>query len=91
MTKKYSNEDENEVLCFLYYFCPPRIWSEWGKKVAAMYFRWKTFLCTTQPSPHQEKIKVFSNYGDGLLIWGKEYLIKNYMELSEDPKGDWMG
>ena len=40
-------------------------------------------------SPHQEKIKVYSNYGDGLLYWGKEELITNYMELSEDPKGDW--
>ena len=43
---------------------------------------------TSSASPHQDKIKVFSNYGDGLLIWGKEELVTNYMELSEDPKGD---
>ena len=42
----------------------------------------------TSPSPPQEKIKVLSNYGDGLLTFGKEELVKNYMELSEDPKGE---
>ena len=40
------------------------------------------------PSLHQEKIKVFSNYGDGLMIYGEEELVTNYMELSEDPKGE---
>ena len=39
---------------------------------------------------HQEKIKVFSNYDDGLLSWGKEEMVTNYMELSEDPKGGWI-
>ena len=39
---------------------------------------------------HQEKIKVFSNYVDGLLTWGKEEQMTNYMELSEDPKGKWI-
>ena len=34
-------------------------------------------------------MKVFSNYDDGLVVWGKEEVITNYMELSEDPKGDW--
>ena len=39
------------------------------------------------PSHLQEQIKVFSNYGDGLLTWGNEEVVTNYMELSEDPKG----
>ena len=38
---------------------------------------------------HQDQIKVFSNYGDGLLAWGKEEMVTDYLELSEDPKGDW--
>ena len=36
------------------------------------------------------QIKVFSNYGDGLVAWGKEEVVTNYMELSEDPKGEWI-
>ena len=44
----------------------------------------------TSSSPDQEKIKVLSNYGDGVLTWGKEEAVTNYMELSEDPKGDWI-
>ena len=36
---------------------------------------------------HKDKIKVFSNYDDGLMALGNEEVIKNYMELSEDPKG----
>ena len=43
----------------------------------------------TSSSHHQEKIKVFSNYGDGLLAFGNEEVVANYMELSEDPKGKW--
>ena len=31
---------------------------------------------------------MFSNYADGLLTWGKEEVVKNYIELSEDPKGE---
>ena len=42
----------------------------------------------TSSSPDQEKIKVFSNYGDGVLTWGKEEVVTDYMELSEDPKGE---
>ena len=42
----------------------------------------------TSPSPPQEKIKVLSNYGDGLLNFGEEEVVTNYMELSEDPKGE---
>ena len=45
-------------------------------------------MIDTSPSPPQEKIKVLSNFGDGLLTFGKEELVKNYMELSEDPKGE---
>ena len=40
------------------------------------------------PSHFQEQIKVFSNYGDGLMSWGDEEVVKNYVELSEDPKGE---
>ena len=43
---------------------------------------------TSSPSPHQDKIKVFSTYRDGLLTWGEEELVTDYMTLSEDPKGD---
>ena len=42
----------------------------------------------TSSSPDQEKIKVFSNYGDGVLTWGKEEVVTDYIELSEDPKGE---
>ena len=42
----------------------------------------------TSSSPDQEKIKVLSNYGDGVLTWGKEEVVTDYMELSEDPKGE---
>ena len=42
----------------------------------------------TSPSPQQENIKVFSNYDDGLVTFGKEELVTDYMELSEDPKGE---
>ena len=38
----------------------------------------------------QEEIKVFSNHDDGLLAWGKEEVVTNYMVLMEDPKGDWI-
>ena len=38
-------------------------------------------------SLHQEQITVFSNYNDGLLKRGKEGVVTNYMELSEDPIG----
>ena len=37
--------------------------------------------------PQQEQIRVFSNYNDGLLKRGKEEVVTNYMELSEDPIG----
>ena len=40
------------------------------------------------PSHLQEQIKVFSNYGDGLMSWGDEEVVKNYVELAEDPKGE---
>ena len=39
-------------------------------------------------SPRQDQIKVFSNYNDGLVAWGKEEMVTNYMKLSEDPKGE---
>ena len=42
----------------------------------------------TSSSPDQEKIKVLSNYGDGVLTWGKEEVVTDYIELSEDPKGE---
>ena len=39
----------------------------------------------------QEQIKVFSNYNDGLLTFGaEEEVVTDYMELSEDPKGEWI-
>ena len=42
-------------------------------------------------SLHKEKIKVLSNYDDGLYLpYGKEEVARNYMELSEDPKGERM-
>ena len=45
-------------------------------------------ISITSSSPDQEKIKVLSNYGDGVLTWGKEEVVTDYMELSEDPKGE---
>ena len=36
----------------------------------------------------KKQIKVFSNYNDGLLTFGVEELVTDYMELSEDPKGE---
>ena len=41
-------------------------------------------------SPQQDQIKVISNYGDGLLTFGNEGVVKDYIELSEDPKGNWI-
>ena len=37
---------------------------------------------------NQGKVKVFSNYNDGLVAFGEEEVVRNYLELSEDPKGD---
>ena len=38
----------------------------------------------------KEQIKVFSNYNDGLLTFGEEEVVTDYVELSEDPKGEWI-
>ena len=36
------------------------------------------------------QIKVISNYNDGLLAFGEEEVVTDYVELSEDPKGEWI-
>ena len=84
--RSFCQGDENHVLCFHYYACSHHLLPGWGK----IFSKLSTNDDITSSSHHQEKIKVFSNYGDGLMTWGKEEVISNYMELSEDPKGDWI-